>query len=322
MTSDAQANEQRPYWFVGAQYGGTDHTERFLRDSVWDASEDSNNRDRALVKAIHPGDRIAIKAAFRRKHNLPFDYQGKTASCMSIKAVGTVRENLGDGLRIRVDWSPESPPRTWYFYTNRYTVWKVQPGEGTLPWAAEALIRFTFEGEEQDYPRFLATWNVEGWGQLVERARQYIESGHVYEIEVKYKLEIADKLASIRKQVLSDAPMTDEVARQLRGALVGTTGGLVHFLSAVRFYERLMEQREDTRPDSAPNALRALWDPSWGISDGFQLLAKHLELADVDRASRVNLIIRPAHGHRRQRIPAVSSYPAKLGIRSSRLPET
>ena len=130
MTSDAQANEQRPYWFVGAQYGGTDHTERFVEDGVWDASEDSNNRDKSLIKSMQPGDRIAIKATFVRKDNLPFDYQGKTASCMSIKAVGKVAKNLGDGRRIEVAWNPVSPPRDWYFYTYRGAVWKVQPDQG------------------------------------------------------------------------------------------------------------------------------------------------------------------------------------------------
>ena len=288
MTSNAQTSEQRPYWFVGAQYGGTDHTERFLRDSVWDASTDSNNRDKALVKSMQPGDRIAIKATFVRKDDLPFDYQGKIASCMSIKAVGTVRENLGDGLHIRVDWARAEPQRTWYFYTYRGTVWKVESKQGTLPWAADALIRFTFHNEEQNYGRFLAAWGVAGWDQLVYRARQYIESGHVDELEIKYKLEIARKLAAVRKQVLSGAPITDEMARQLRSALSGAN--LVYFLTTVRFYELLMEQREDTHPDSAPNALRALWDPTWGGSNGFQMLAKHMEVPGGGRASRINLI--------------------------------
>ena len=146
MTSTAQGGEERPYWFVGASYSATDdQTERFVRDGVWDAFVGSPSRYEGLVMSMQPGDRIAIKATFNRKDNLPFGYQGKRASCMAIKAVGTITKNLGDGRRIEVDWSPVSPFRPWYFYTYQHTVWKVQPGQGTLPWAAEALIRFTFE---------------------------------------------------------------------------------------------------------------------------------------------------------------------------------
>ena len=110
------------------------------------------------VRSMQPGDRIAIKYSTTRKHNLPFDAGGRSVSVMGIKAIGTVTNNLEDGRTVGVDWTPVDPPREWYFYTHRGTVWRVIPGSGTLPWAAEGLIRFAFEGRPQDYDRFLAYW--------------------------------------------------------------------------------------------------------------------------------------------------------------------
>ena len=290
MTSNAQTTEQRPYWFVGAAYGGTeDQIERFIRDGVWDAFVGVDSPYEDLVKSMQPGDRIAIKATTARPNHLPFDSQGKHVSVMLIKAVGAVKKNLGDGRRIEVDWTRVDPPREWYFSTYFKAVSRVRPDSGKRPWAADALIRFTFHNEEQNYGRFLAAWGVAGWDQLVHRARQYIESGHVDELEIKYKLEIARKLAAIRKQILTGTPITEEVVRQLRGALTGTN--LVYYLTIVRFHELLIEQLEDTQADSAPNALRALWAPTMtGQSNGFQMLAKHMEVPGGGRASRINLV--------------------------------
>ena len=66
------------------------------------------------VKSIQVGDRIAIKTNYTRKHDLPFDNRGRTVSVMAIKAIGTVRENPGDGRTLKVDWKPFDPPREWY----------------------------------------------------------------------------------------------------------------------------------------------------------------------------------------------------------------
>ena len=294
MTSNAQTNDQRPYWFVGAAYGGTeDQTERFIRDGVWDAYIGSPSPYEGLVKSMQPGDRIAIKATFTRKENLPFDYQGQTASGLYIKAVGTIAENLGDGRRMKVDWThPLSPPKEWYFYTYLKTVWQVRPDSGKLPWAAAALIRFTFDNEPQNYAHFLEEWGAmpsERWDELVERLRPYDEGGHVDELEIKYKLEIGRKLAAIRKEIQSGAPVTNTLIRQLRNALTGKNN-LVHWLVVERFRALLAEHSEDTDPDSVPSSLRALWDPTWGGSNGFERLSKHLDLPDVGRSSRINLI--------------------------------
>ena len=69
--------EDRPCWFVGATYGRHDQTERFLRDGIWEHGFGEDRKDvRRQVNAMQPGDRIAIKASFTKKHDLPFNARG------------------------------------------------------------------------------------------------------------------------------------------------------------------------------------------------------------------------------------------------------
>ncbi|MCH4538661.1 hypothetical protein [Ochrobactrum sp. A-1] len=140
----------RPSWFVGAAYNRTeDQTPRFLAEGIWENGyEDGKYGD--LVCSMRPGDRIAIKSSYTRKRELPFDNRSATVSVMAIKAVGTITANLDDGKRVQVNWTPVSPPREWYFYTNRATVWRVAPGG----WMEDGLLAFTFDGQQQDLDRF------------------------------------------------------------------------------------------------------------------------------------------------------------------------
>ena len=92
-----------------------------------------------------------MKKTYVRKHGLPFDNRGNIVSVMQITAIGTVRENIGDGSRLRVDWAPVNPPREWYFYTYLATIWKVSPGK---EWRADSLIGFTFDNQDQQIDRF------------------------------------------------------------------------------------------------------------------------------------------------------------------------
>ena len=152
-----EPTDDRPCWFVGAAFDGwKDQTDRFLRDGVWENQYDDRYLDR--VKSIEPGDRIAIKATYTKKRGLPFDNRGESTSTMAIKATGVVTENLGDGRNLLVQWTPMEPHREWYFYTHQKLLWKVTPDSGALPWAANALIAFTFNGAEQEYDRFLRHW--------------------------------------------------------------------------------------------------------------------------------------------------------------------
>lgn len=146
---ESPENPPQSYWFVGASYGGTeDQTPRFLNDGIWENGYDDKHLD--LVRSMRPGDRIAIKSSYTRKHDLPFDNRGNAVSVMAIKAVGTITENLNDGKQVRVDWEKKEPPREWYFYTHRGTIWRVMPGE----WSADGLIAYTFDQKPQDIDRF------------------------------------------------------------------------------------------------------------------------------------------------------------------------
>ena len=148
--------DDRPCWFVGASWDTGDQTDRFVQEGIWQNGYEDRFLER--VKSIEPGDRIAIKATYVKKQDLPFDNKGKHISTMAIKATGVVTDNVGDGRNLHVDWTPVEPPGEWYFYAYRWTVWKVTRDSGAKPWAASALIDFTFNGAEQDCDRFRRDW--------------------------------------------------------------------------------------------------------------------------------------------------------------------
>jgi 5-methylcytosine-specific restriction protein B len=139
------------YWFVGASFGGEnpDQTDRFVSEGIWENGYEDKLLD--VVRAIAPGDRIAIKSTYTRRLGLPFESRGNSVSVMGIKAIGVVTKNSGDGRHIEVDWEPQfRPSREWYFFTNRKTVWRISPGE----WMNDNLIEFTFNSAAQDINKF------------------------------------------------------------------------------------------------------------------------------------------------------------------------
>ncbi|PNH86098.1 McrB family protein [Arthrobacter sp. AFG20] len=147
------------YWFVGAFYADKepqDQTQRFFTEGIWENGFEDRHLE--TVKSMRPGDRIAIKSSYVRKHGVPFDTRGHMVSTMVIKATGRITRNHGDGRRVDVDWNPVREPREWYFYTGRATIWKVLPGD----WMPDALIQFAFDGEQQDIDRFR---NVAAWAK-------------------------------------------------------------------------------------------------------------------------------------------------------------
>ncbi|WP_211235225.1 McrB family protein [Gemmobacter nectariphilus] len=145
------AHSPRSYWLVGASYNRTDdQMPRFLSEGIWENGYDDKYLD--LVRSMQPGDRIAIKSSYTRKHNLPFDNRGNTVSVMAIKAIGTVTKNLNDGKRVEVTWVKQEPQREWYFYTHRGTIWRLAAGTGD--WGVDGLIAFTFDGQTQDLDRW------------------------------------------------------------------------------------------------------------------------------------------------------------------------
>ena len=198
----------RACWFVGATYDKTDdQTPRFLKEGIWEFREDKPQDKKYLddVKSIQLGDRIAIKSSYTRKHNLPFDNRGQTVSVMSIKAIGTVKENRGDGLSLKVDWKSLDPPREWYFYTNRRTVWKVFPGD----WTTDALIGFTFEEKEQDINRFRNSpfWSERFGDSAVDKRR--------FKWTCFYEA-VADKLLTFRNRRDELIPGIHEIASKVK----------------------------------------------------------------------------------------------------------
>ncbi len=139
-------------WYVGAcdydeNNQWTDFSEQFIKEGRWEKGWQEKFADD--VKKMQPGDRIAIKASYTKKKNLPFNNNNKTVGVMAIKATGIITENLNDGKNIKVDWKKVSPVKEWYGAgVLRQTVHHVSADDGYLK---KALLRFTFENEPQDY---------------------------------------------------------------------------------------------------------------------------------------------------------------------------
>lgn len=149
--SDLFGNPNRRFWFVGAVWGdGTeDQTDRFVEEGIWQNGYDDKFSDH--VSRMQVGDRIAIKASYTQKYNLPFDTQGQVVSCMRIKAIGTITETSKDAKSVKVDWEKLDPPKEWFFYTYRVTVVEADASDDL----ARRLIQFTFGDHKQDYAFWL-----------------------------------------------------------------------------------------------------------------------------------------------------------------------
>lgn len=138
------------YWFLGAcRNGNDDQSEHFINNGIWQYYG-QNNKDINLIRSIQTGDRIAIKAAYAQKHDLPFDNKGYPVAVLKIKAIGTVAQNQRDGKSLKVHWDKNFSEKKWYFYTSQKTVWKVTISN----WQAEELINFTFYNQLQNINRF------------------------------------------------------------------------------------------------------------------------------------------------------------------------
>ena len=143
--------ESTQYWFVGAMWDEGDQTQRFMLEGIWQNGYEDKFTDQ--VQAMREGDRIAIKASFSRKHDLPFNNRGQVVSVMRIKAIGTVTRNHGDGRTVDVVWDTAFAPRDWFFYTYRSTITRARVEDEVL---ARRLVAFAFEGAPQDYAFFMA----------------------------------------------------------------------------------------------------------------------------------------------------------------------
>ncbi len=145
------------YWLVGAYWDDrdpADQTDRFLEEGIWENGY--KNRYINDVMSMRVNDRIAIKAAATQRTGLPFDARNKTVSRMTIKAIGTIVANRNDGRTVEVEWDPDFKEKSWYFYTNRSTLWRLRMDESyKFKEYAEKLRDFVWYDKEQDYDWFL-----------------------------------------------------------------------------------------------------------------------------------------------------------------------
>lgn len=139
-------------WYVGAcGYNEDDVWTDFLETYIEEGRWENGWEDKFIeeVKSMKPGDRIAIKAAYTKKKNLPFNNNDKTVGVMGIKAIGVITENLNDGQNIKVDWQPVTPTKEWFGYgVLRQAVHYVNAEDGHIK---KSLLNFTFGNGKQDY---------------------------------------------------------------------------------------------------------------------------------------------------------------------------
>ena len=268
-----EPTDDRPCWFVGAAFDRwKDQTDRFLRDGVWENGYDDRYLDH--VKSIEPGDRIAIKSTYTKKRGLTFDNRGKSTSTMAIKATGVVTENIGDGRNLLVQWTPMEPHREWYFYTHQKLLWKVTPDSGALPWAASALIDFTFNGAEQEYDRFLRHWFPERYDDDPDDRNNQREPAAVRSpadadvselaIELLYEPEVLHNITNLledKGQVIFQGPPgtgKTYAARELATFLAGSNGQvtLVQFHPSYAYEDFVQGYRPTFRDGQAGFILR------------------------------------------------------------------
>ena len=213
-----QNQDTRPSWFVGAVIDNKDLTNDFIEGGYWEHGFDEKYHDH--VHSMKEGAQIAIKAAYTRKKGLPFETYSNMTSVMSIKATGVIKENLGDGKKILVNWNKVEPVREWYFYTYRPTVWKVLPGE----WMNDDLIDFTFNNKEQDINRFINDpfWKDRYTSDVIEsyRIENIIQDGAFLDLD-KLSL-IMRRLKEKKNLILQGPPGTGKtwLAKRLGMALI------------------------------------------------------------------------------------------------------
>ena len=190
------ADEGVSYWFAGAVWNGTnDQLPRFLEQGIWENGYDTEFTDQ--VKSVQIGDKIAVKAAFTQKKNLPFEVGGKVVSVMRIKATGTVTGNPGDGKQIQVAWDKQEKARDWYFYTYRTTLTRADTSEE----ACKRLVDFTFNSAIQDYAWFLDLPYFKG---IYGDKAKVLSENPVTEVGGKEDEEVEDTSPYLLENVIDD----------------------------------------------------------------------------------------------------------------------
>jgi 5-methylcytosine-specific restriction enzyme B len=223
-------SSENSFWLMGAFWSGNDppdQTQRFLDEGIWQNGYEDRYLDE--VRSMRVGDKIAIKATSTQRSNLPFDTRGKTVSRMTIKAIGTVVANRGDGRIVEVEWEPSFQPKDWYFYTYRNTVWQLRSEDQY----AKRLIEFVFDNKPQDYDWFCQKWwgtgkgeqalppETKKIGQVQPYSADDMEASGVFLTDTEVK-QTLDRLQSKKNLILQGSPGVGKtfIARKLAYALM------------------------------------------------------------------------------------------------------
>ena len=241
-SSDSFSSDDEPnYWVVGAYHGSENQEHRFIEEGIWENGDDGKSEDK--VKKIRVGDYLIMKSKFTQRHNLPFENSGKHVSAMKIKATGKVTKATTDGRKVEVDWTPFSNPRDWYFFVYSKRIERMN----TSTRNAQELIKFAFEGEDQDFDHWLNSgWiRKKGYGSSHDTSgSEGIEGDDSYGVHDSGKKpygiqdivsdgcfvrehDLSDALSQLKSKknlILQGPPGTGKtwLARRLANALIGT----------------------------------------------------------------------------------------------------
>ncbi|HOG04991.1 MAG TPA: AAA family ATPase [Paludibacter sp.] len=98
MTTENSMNKNVAYYVLGAHWDGSDETERFIENGIWENGYTDKFLD--VVNGINIGDRVAIKSSFATKDGRSF---------LRIKAFGTVTGNEKNGRVLKIKYDDRFP---------------------------------------------------------------------------------------------------------------------------------------------------------------------------------------------------------------------
>lgn len=211
MTDDGAPDHPTNYWAVMAGRTGADHTEEFIREGKWVNHFADTDDNRSLVRAMAPGDRVALR---RFGPSAPFTKavtRRKQISAMHIVATGVIEAHSGDGLEIQVAWEVPSMPAVWFFYTYTRPVWRIipRPQLGSRD-NRSALIHGAFHGSAQRVYNTLGCddyWRLKRvdippdqgpWAQFAEEVARALEKRRTAEARRDLIAQAGDLFAGLR----------------------------------------------------------------------------------------------------------------------------
>ncbi|GAA3720742.1 hypothetical protein GCM10022378_08470 [Salinicoccus jeotgali] len=217
--------QDKNFFFVGTTISEVDYTDEFINNNKWQLGWEGNEEEpqyktmRTYYDQMSEGDYIVLKSTYTRKHDLPFFNPNNVhTSVMSIKAVGIIKNNLGDGHTVEVDWLKDyrNTKKEWLFYTQRQAIWMIDYKD----YWNSLLIEFAINDVEQDYSVFL---HDEYWRDKYFTEAQYEEYKNSHENNmydwIDFYHSFADKLRNYvndRKTLIEKIKRTyDEIGMKL-----------------------------------------------------------------------------------------------------------